>query len=174
MADDDIVDELMEKYDEEVGAMYDHLGANYMGTISGDDLAETAAMLYFEYGTDKWGDEYDIILGGGDINVRAPNRLNSGSITYATLYMLFPFDNEIVLCKIKGSDLRKRYIKNSNYYTYGYNNQSIVDTEYYYIVTDTWNLYYKSNRLTLVESYGADIYARDFLAQYAKEGGFEG
>ncbi|MBO5777090.1 MAG: hypothetical protein J6R34_01405, partial [Clostridia bacterium] len=73
-----------------------------------------------------------------------------------------------------GSDLRNRYIKNSDYYTYGYNNQSIVDTEYYYIVTDTWNLYYASNRLTLVESYGADIYARDFLAQYAKEGGFEG
>ena len=173
MADDDIVDDLMEKYDEEVGAMYDHLGANLIGTIDDDTLAETAAMLYYQYGVEKWGDEYDIIIGGGKINVRSPYQLKKGSVTYAQLYMLFPFDNAIVLCKIKGSDLKRRYMNNSGYFTYGYDNRTIVDSEYYYIVTDTYNLYYKSNRLTLVEIYGEDIYARDFLAQYAREGGFE-
>ncbi|MBO7326622.1 MAG: bifunctional metallophosphatase/5'-nucleotidase [Clostridia bacterium] len=173
LQDDAIVDELMEKYDDEVGAMYDHLGANYIGNIGKSALAETAAMLYYQYGVEKWGDEYDIIIGGGKINVRSPGQLTRGSVTYAQLYMLFPFDNAIVLCKIKGSDLKRRYINNRDYVIYGYDNRTIVDSEYYYIVTDTYNLYYKSNKLTLVEIYGEDIYARDFLAQYAREGGFE-
>ena len=173
LQDDAIVDELMEKYDDEVGAMYDHLGANYIGNIGKSALAETAAMLYYQNGVEKWGDEYDIVIGGGKINVRSPGQLTRGSVTYAQLYMLFPFDNAIVLCKIKGSDLKRRYINNRDYVIYGYDNRTIVDSEYYYIVTDTYNLYYKSNKLTLVEIYDEDIYARDFLAQYAREGGFE-
>ena len=91
--------------------------------------------------------------------------------------MLFPFDNEIVLCTIKGSKLKSQFFNNSSsdyYIAYGeYGQQiknSINDNATYYIVVDTYTSSYKYNNLTEVARVSG-IYARDLLAEYIKAGG---
>ena len=175
MTGDAIVGTLMEKYDDLVGTMHDPIEKNG-SKRSSSVLAQTVARLYYTKGLEKWGSDSrysgKIVLGGGSINVRSPYNLYSGDITYAKLYMLFPFDNEIVLCSISGSKLKSRFIENGEYVTHGYNNQNISDNVTYYIVTDTWNSSYASNGLTVIDYYGDCIYARDLLAEYAKTGAF--
>ena len=86
------------------------------------------------------------------------------------------FDNDLVLCSIKGRDLLSRFINtdNSNYYISG-NSSLMYDVDpngTYYVVVDTYTSAYKPNRLTVVEEYVSGIYARDLLAEYIGEGGF--
>ncbi len=175
MPDDAIVDTLMSKYDSLVGDMNNSLGKNAR-TRDSSYLSAVAAQLYYNKGVEKWGSDsrYNgkIVLGGGSINVRSPYNLNSGDITYAMLYMLFPFDNEIVLCSITGSKLKQRFIGNGEYVIYGYDGRTISDNVTYYIVTDTWNSSYSSNGLKVIDFYGEGIYARDLLAEYANAGNF--
>ena len=172
-SDDPIVDTLMAKYDNLVGTMNDPLGTNKK-TRNSSDLADRVAYLYYTKGVEKWGANYNIILGGGDINVRSPYNLYTGDITYAMLYMLFPFDNEIVLCSLTGSKLNSRFITNTEYVTYGYNSQTINANGTYYIVTDTWNSSYAYNGLKIVDYYAQNYYARDLLADFAISGGTGG
>ncbi len=174
LAEDEIVDKLLEKYDDLVGTMYDTIGVNRT-TIGSTQIKNLVARLYYEAGVEEWGDSYDIVLGGGYLSVRSPYDLNSGVVNYSMLYMLLPFDNEVVLCSIKGSDLRRRYFENGSYFIYvgDYGNtvrNNIVDTATYYIITDTYNLVYKANKLTFVASLGP-VYARDLVADYVAEGG---
>ena len=174
LVEDEIVEKLLEKYDDLVGTMYDTIGVNRT-TISSTQIKSLVARLYYEAGIEQWGDTYDIVLGGGYLSVRSPYDLNSGAVNYSMLYMLLPFDNEVVLCSIKGSDLRNRYFENGSYFIYvgDYGNtvrNNIVDTATYYIITDTYNLVYKANKLTFVASLGP-VYARDLVADYVAEGG---
>ncbi len=177
MADDPIVATLMAKYDDVLGTMNNPLGVNSIYQ-DGDDLSNLAAQLYYNAGYEKWGSQYDIVLGGGDINVRSPKKLYSGNVTYAMLYMLFPFDNEIVLCSIKGRDLKSRYFENGEYFiyvsTYGEKVRQNIDVNrVYYIITDTWNSGYDDNKLTVIDYLGEGVYARDLLAGYIQQGGLE-
>ena len=174
LAEDEIVDKLLEKYDDLVGDMYLTIGVNRT-TIGSTQIKNLVARLYYEAGVEEWGDSYDIVLGGGYLSVRSPYDLNSGVVNYSILYMLLPFDNGVVLCSIKGSDLRRRYFENGSYFIYvgDYGNtvrNNIVDTATYYIITDTYNLVYKANKLTFVASLGP-VYARDLVADYVAEGG---
>ena len=91
--------------------------------------------------------------------------------------MLFPFDNQIVLCSIKGSDLLSKFINtnNSNYYItlseYGKDIQGSIDKNAtYYIITDTYCSSYAPNRLTVVDTYDQTTFARDLIAEYIKDG----
>ena len=81
-----------------------------------------------------------------------------------------------MLCSIKGSDLKRKFINstNSDYYiSYGnYNLSSISDSKTYYIVTDTYTSTYSSNRLTEIELSGENMYARDLVADFVKKGGW--
>ena len=136
--------------------------------------------MYYQAGMKKWGEEYEIALGGGFISVRSPYSLNAGNVTYAQLQTLLPFDNELVICSIKGSDLLSRFYHsdNSNYYIsygdYGANLKNNIDPNAtYYIVTDTYSSLYKPNRLTEIARYDAGVYARDLIAEYIKNGGLE-
>ncbi len=96
------------------------------------------------------------------------------------LYSLFPFDNQLVLCSIKGRDLMNRFFNsdNSNYFIgygeYGKQLQKNYDPNgTYYVVVDTYSSLYAPNKLTEIARYDAQIYARDLLADYAADGGFE-
>ena len=174
LSEDEIVEKLLEKYDDLVGTMYDTIGVNRT-TMGSTQIKNLVARLYYEAGVEQWGDTYDIVLGGGYLSVRSPYDLNSGAVNYSMLYMLLPFDNEVVLCSIKGSDLRRRYFENGSYFIYvgDYGNtirNNIVDTATYYIITDTYNLVYKANKLTFVASLGP-VCARDLVADYVAEGG---
>lgn len=174
LPDDPIVSELLEKYDEQISISKEVLGKNGQFRSS-DWLRQKVADLYLEAGLEKWGGEYDIVLGGGFLSVRNPYELKQGDVTYGMLQSIFPFDNELVLCSIKGSDLLSRFINtaNSNYYIRRSGNQSIDPNNTYYVVVDTYTSTYAPNRLTEIERYGANVFARDLLAAYIAEGKME-
>lgn len=175
LADDPIVEQLLEKYAEELAPAKRILGQNKMYRNS-DYLRRLVADVYYNAGMEAWGDEYDIVLGGGFISVRSPYYLASGEVTYADLQSLLPFDNDLVLCSVRGRDLLPKFINtnNSNYaVSYGDNGKpSDIDPNgTYYIVVDTYTSAYPPNNLTVVETYEAGIYARDLLAEYIENGG---
>lgn len=179
MADDPIVEELLDKYSEDVSAGTDILGSNARQRSS-SEMAQLVADLYYKKGMELWGDEYDIVLGGGFMSVRSPYNLADGDITYGMLYSLFPFDNDLVLCSIKGSDLRDRFFETDNdryYISYGnYGKQvkgNIDPNKTYYVIVDSYSSVYAPNRLTEIARYEEKYYARDMLADYASSGGFE-
>ena len=91
------------------------------------------------------------------------------------LQSIFPFDNELVLCSIRGSDLLNRFMNtdNSNYYIRRSSNAPIDPSATYYIVVDTYTSTYAPNRLTEIERYDPNIFARDLLAAYIAEGKME-
>lgn len=179
MEDDPIVDQLLEKYEDKISIANQIVGYNSYYRY-GDELRQLVADLYYETGIEKWGDKYDIVLGGGYLSVRSPYNLSSGDITYGKLQSLFPFDNELMLCSIKGRDLWNKFFNtsNSNYFIcygeYGAEVKSNINMNAtYYVVVDSYSALYAPNKLTVVEEFGSAVYARDLLAEYASNGGFE-
>lgn len=180
LEDDPIVETLLKKYDEEVGEAFTVLGKN---TLFRDStyLCALVAELYYKTGVEAWGDRYDIALGGGFISARSPYELLAGEVMYGDLCSIFPFDNSLVLCSISGYNLKNRFFENDDsrysiyYGEYGEGlKNSIVNSETYYVVVDTYSASYKPNGLTVVESYeNPNYYARDMLADYVLAGGLE-
>ncbi|MBQ7316509.1 MAG: bifunctional metallophosphatase/5'-nucleotidase [Clostridia bacterium] len=175
---DPVVDELLEKYHDQISNALRTVGYNAKHRNS-TYLRNLIAELYYNAGVEAWNDAYDIVLGGGFISVRSPYELSVGEVSYGTLQSIFPFDNDLVLCSIKGRDLLSRFINttNDNYYVnYGREYESDIISRIdpngtYYIVTDTYCSSYAPNRLTVVERYTPGIYARDLLADYIANGG---
>ncbi len=172
---DQIVNELLEKYNDTIGEV-NRVFAVLPRSFDGDELRQLCADLYYEAALERWGDKYDIALGGGYFSVRSPRMLSAGDLTYADLMMLFPFDNALVLCECKGTDLNNNFFEstNSNYFiTYGEYGEEVrkhlSPNALYYLVTDTYSSSYEPNRLTEVEFYDTGIYARDLLREYFKE-----
>ena len=177
---DDIILDLMDKYEDQVSEASRVLGWNDRDR-SGDTLRQLVADLYLEAALEAFGADYDIVLGGGFISVRSPGYLPMGEVTFSQVQGLFPFENTLVLCSIRGSDLLRCFINtsNSNYFVsysdYGLSvKDSINPNGTYYVLTDTYSSTYASNRLTEVAYYTEDVFAQDLLAQYIAEGGLEG
>lgn len=179
LKDDPIVDELLVKYNEQVSEGSRVLGNNRYRR--GDsELRQLVAQLYLEAGLEAFGDEYDIVLGGGFISIRSPKHLPAGEVTFSQVQGLFPFENTLVLCSVKGSDLLRSFINtnNDNYFV-SYSNYgnsvkgSINPNATYYIITDTYCSTYAPNRLTEVKRYTAGVYAQQLLAKYIQSGGLE-
>ena len=113
------------------------------------------------------------------MSVRSPYNLYAGDVTYGTLNMLLPFDNQIVLCSVSGKDLKSKFLEttNSNYFIYlgEYGNQiknSINNNDTYYIIVDTYTAYYSYNNLTIIAEYDPDVFARDLVADFISRGGW--
>lgn len=176
LEDDPIVDELLEKYAEEITQGTQVLGNNREWQNS-DELGQLVAELYYRLGREVWGREYDVVLGGGLVSVRSPYHLEPGQVTYGQLQTLLPFDNDILLCSIRGSDLLERFIHNdhSKYFTcYDEGLEARIERNaVYYIVVDTYTASYAPNRLRVVERYEPGIYARDLLAEHIQSGGLD-
>jgi 2',3'-cyclic-nucleotide 2'-phosphodiesterase/3'-nucleotidase len=177
LKDDKVVEKLLQKYENQIDFATKSLGYNSVYR-SGDYLRQLCADLYYETGVKEWGKKYDIVLGGGFTSVRSPYNLWQGDVTYADIQSIFPFDNQLTLCKVSGRNLRDKffYTNNSDYFiSYGdYGEkvkQNINLNSTYYIVVDTYTAYYKPNGLTVVEEYKKDVFARDLLADYIKNGG---
>ncbi len=177
MADDPIVDRLMEKYAEQIAITEKVLGNNVKLRKS-KEILSLCASLYLTAGEDRW-DEYDIVLGGGFMSARAPYEIPVGTVTYGDLLNILPFDNQLVLCSVLGRDLKKNFIETDNYryyISYGeYGNSvknDIDDYSLYYIVTDTYTSTYRYNNLREIERYDEKTFARDLLATYIQNGGF--
>ncbi len=177
--DDPVVDKLLDKYESQINYADQVLGKN--GTyLRYEGIAQLAADMYYKAGVERWGKQYDIVLGGGFMSVRSPYNLYAGDVTYGELMALLPFDNQIVLCSIKGRDLRNKffYTNNDRYYiSYGSYGEklknNINDNATYYIVTDTYTSQYRYNNLTEIARYDEGTFARDLIADYIREGGLE-
>ncbi len=175
---DESTEALFDKYAEEIGPVYDVLGYNAAKRGS-DFIKDLCADLYLKVGLEKWGDDYNIFLGGGFFSVRSPYYLYKGDIRYKDIQNVLPFDNEIVLCTVSGYYLKKQFVytENENYFCtysdYGNQNEGRIDDEAtYYIVVDTYTSDYAPNHLTVVERYSTTpVYARDLIANYVKAGG---
>lgn len=173
---DAIVAELLDKYKDDIKKADEVLGT-LSRYVSSDEICDLVAKVYYEKGLEVWGEKYPIVLGGGFISTRSPYDFDRGQITYADVYSVLPFDNELVLCSISGYDLMRVFINTSNtrYHIYyeEYGSDAIANINpnaTYYVVTDTYSSTYKSNRLTEIQRLGSDIYARDLLAEYIKAG----
>ena len=174
--DDAETEALEDKYSDIIDSSYSVLGSTSK-YYDDYDLEDKVAQLYLDAGVEKWGENYDIVLGGGFLNTRSPYNLDYGTVTYAELLSLLPFDNNIVLCSISGSKLKNQFVytTNSNYHNayseYGEDLiGSISDYETYYIVVDTYTALYKPNGLTIVEYYDYSTYARDLVAEAVRNG----
>lgn len=176
LEDDPIVAELLEKYAQQIEPATRTLGINgqYRNNYH---LSQLVAKLYCEKGVEKWGAEYDIVLGGGYISCRSPGYLPEGEVSYDQLQSLLPFDNQITLCSIQGRDLISKFLETSNeaYHiqttAYGERIRDSIDPDgIYYVVTDSYSANYSYNNMTVVKTYAADIFARDLLAAYIAEG----
>ncbi len=176
---DPIVDELMEKYKDRVSTGTRVLGQNARRRSS-DEIKAMVAQLYYETGVERWGETYDIVLGGGFLSVRSPYSLEAGEVRYSDLQALLPFDNALVLCSIQGKDLSAKFIHTTNqnyrnhYGAYGESVKGDIDPDAtYYVIVDSYTSTYAPNRLTELERYDAETFARDLLADLIREGGLE-
>ena len=179
LQDDPLVEDLMEKYADIISISSSVMGTNSKYR-SGDAMRQLVADLYYEVGLERWGDEYDIALGGGFISIRAPRHLAAGDVTYGMLQGLFPFDNQLVLCSVSGRKLREKFFESTHYnyfISYGSYGSSIKNNldpnGTYYIVVDSYTSTYAPNGLTEIERYDPGVYARDLLADYIRSGGLE-
>ena len=184
LTDDPVVDTLLDKYADELAPVTQTLGTNVYYR-NAKALATYAAKAYYAVGKARWGNDPlyrgKIVLGGGYINVRSPDYLPPGDVSYGDLYPLFPFDNPLVLCKVSGSRLKSQFINSTNYYVYyGADGEAVknnvVDDETYYVVVDTYCANYNFNRLgylEIVDYYDEDrlFYSRDAIVAYTRAGG---
>lgn len=178
LTNDETTDALFEKYSAEIGAVYEIIGNNYRTRYS-EDLEDLVAKLYLDTGLEKWGDTYQIFLGGGFLRTRSPYNLKAGGVCYKDLQSLFPFDNDIVLCSVTGYYLNKQFVTTTNddyhssYSEYGNLSKNSIDpAATYYVVVDSYTSDYAPNHLTVIERYSDDgLYARDLLSDYIKAGG---
>lgn len=175
---DGIIDSLVEKYKSEIGNP-DEVVGNSSNYYKYDALRSAMASAYLRKGQAIWGSEYDIVLAGGSISPRYPYYLSAGNVTIRQIQMLFPFDNEVQLCAIKGSDLLARYFNNTKYVYAKGTNADTIETKLkngqdlnktFYIVADSWNSDFTSNNLTVIKTLGETCYPRDCLIEYVKAG----
>ena len=176
LPDFEATEELEKKYSDTIEFAYTELG-NVFRRYSDKEIEDFVAKLYLEAGIEKWGNEYNIVLGGGFLKTRSPYDLTAGIKTYSDVLSILPFDNKIVLCSISGRNLKKRFIETTNtdyHNAYGEYGESVInsisDNETYYIVVDTYTALYAPNALTIVDYYDDVTYARDLLAKAIKEG----
>ncbi len=177
-AEDPATEAIEDKYDDIINNANGVLGT-ISSKIYSDRVEDIVAELYLQAGLERWGGKYDIVLAGGFIRTRSPYDLAAGEVTYSDLLSLFPFDNQLVLCSIKGRDLKSKFINTTNsdyhidYSTYGKSvKNSISDNAIYYIVVDTYTSDYRYNNLTVIDYYDEDIFARDLLADAIRNGRF--
>lgn len=179
MDPDPVVETLLEKYEEQIAPARETLGKAGR-RWSKNEIRQLVAELYYEAGVAKWGDAYDIVLGGGFISCRAPGEIPPGDVQYALLQGILPFDNELRLCSISGRDLREKFFEtdHSSYFIaygdYGASVRNNIDPDAtYYIVTDTYSSLYGPNNITEIADYDEGIYARDLIADYIRDGRME-
>ena len=168
---DSIVDKIFNKYFPDNNPYTTVLGTNAR-TRQSNDITNQVAKLYYEKGIEKWGDKYDIVYGGGYLNTRSPYTISEGDVTYANIFSVLPFDNEIVLGKLTGSSL-KGLLGRTNYYHYAPTLDGNIDeSREYYVIVDSYTSTYKYNNITEIARLGSGTYARDLLAEFVSNGGW--
>lgn len=174
-AKDFTINDLVEKYKEEIGNP-NEVVATLDRDVSSTAIVNKVAELYCAIGLQTWGSQYQIMLGGGYLNTREPYSLSNGNVTVGQVQTLLPFDNKIVLCSLNGSELKNKFIYNKKYHvSYSAYGESVKDNvvynpkKTYYIVTDTYTSDYQ--HLKVLATLGDNVFARDLLCDYLRGGG---
>ena len=166
------VEEIFNKYFPESNPYTDVLGYNASKKNSTAILTQLAK-LYYDKGVEMWGKDYKIVLGGGYLNARSPYNIYAGDVTYADIFSVLPFDNELVLGRISGSKLKSQFLNNKNYTVYAtISANEVSDDQSYYIIVDSYSSTYSFNGITEVKRLQGEIYPRDLLADFIKSGGW--
>ena len=137
-----------------------------VGRISSKLSKSKQSELMTEYLYEYYKDNYDEFPIYATNYNNARSDMTAGTITYKDVFKSFPFDNEVVVMKIKGSALR-----NVTYGTFYYpGSTSIVNNNYYYIFTidyiADYDYYYQpSLGVEIVRRY-TGVYPRDIFAEY--------
>ena len=169
LTDDPVVNELYKKYFPNSNP-YAVIGTNSSQRNS-KAICEKVAELYYEKGREIWS-QYDVVLGGGYLNARNPYNVYAGNVTYADLFSVMPFNNDIVLGKISGTYLKSQFLENSKYTNYTtLSSSGVSNSKDYYIVVDTYTSTYYANHITQVARLEG-VYARDLLADFVSKGGW--
>ena len=177
LEDDPRTEAIEDKYSDIIEYAYSPLGV-VSKKYSDSEVEDIIAEMYLDAGLERWGDDYNIFLGGGFLKTRSPYDLSAGTKTYADILSLLPFDNRLVLCSVSGANLSNKFIytTNKDYHValsdYGLNT-TINNNETYYIIVDTYTAYYSPNGLTIIDFYDEGVYARDLFAEAVKNGEFE-
>ena len=173
-----LVQNLKTKYATEIAKATEVLGYNSKKRYD-SELEALVAQLYLEKGLERWGNQYNIVLGGGFLKTRSPYNLAKGNVLYGDLQCLFPFDNELMLCMISGYKLKTAFVQTTNtdyycaYSAYGNTVKDNINTATnYYVVVDSYTAQYQYNGLTVIERYDTKTFARDLLSDYIMAGGF--
>ncbi len=175
LKDDPAIQQIFNKYFPDSNPYTTVLGRNnsYKNSTA---ICEQVAKLYYDAGVAEWGSQYNIVLGGGFLKLRTPYSVSAGNVTYANLFSVLPFDNEIVLGKIKGTYLKSRFLEtdNSDYHNYTtITSSAISNNTDYYIIVDSYTSTYRYNNITEVARLNNGKYARDLLADFVSAGGWE-
>ena len=177
LQDDPIVEELLDKYADMI-APADRVVGTIGHRVGAEEAQQLIADLYYKAGLERWGEEYDIVLGGGMISIRSPKYLAAGQVTYGQIQNIFPFDNELVLCSVSGKNLKSKFFESTHYayfISYGQYGEEVkanIDPNgTYYVIVDTYTSTYAPNGLTEIARYTPGVYARDLLADYITQGG---
>lgn len=178
-AEDSATNALEDKYSDVIDSAYKVIG-NVSYKQSSTAIKNVVAELYLKAGLERWGDQYDIVLGGGFLKTRSPYDLAAGPVTYSDILSLLPFDNRLVLCSVSGRNLSRVFVNTNNtnyasaYSEYGNSiKKNISSNKTYYVVVDTYTALYAPNNLTVVDYYDEDVYARDLLAAEIAAGRFD-
>ena len=116
---------------------------------------------------------YDILCSFHNINGGVRKDIEAGEILFGTVYESFPFDNEIVIVKVKGKTLWKNVIPTGNtaiWRAYKNEVEDIQDNEEYYFITTDFlltNADYFADVDTLDVIY-TNILVRDSVANQIK------
>ena len=174
---DPVVAQLLDQYEDQIAPAAEIIGSNGQYR-NGRGVCQLVANLYCDAGLEKWGEEYDIVLGGGYISCRSPGYMPEGQVSYSQLFSLLPFDNKITLCSISGRDLVSKFLETDQkaYFIkttqYGEGIRGSIDPDAtYYVVTDTYSAYYAANNMTVIDTYDEKVFARDLLAELIAAGG---
>ena len=169
---DPVVGEIFNQYFPDSNP-YDTIGTNRSYRNS-NTICNLVAELYYNKGIEVWGTRYDIVLGGGYLKTRNPYDVAAGNVTYADLFSILPFDNEIVLGKISGKYLKSQFLAGKdNYHIYtNLTSSQVSDSKDYYIIVDSYSSTYYYNHITEIARLDSGTYARDLLAQFVKSGGW--
>lgn len=102
-----------------------------------NELGNYAVESMFNAAKDKYAD-YPIVAAFTNKSGGIRADLESGKITYGDVYKAFPFDNEIVVMKCSGSEIKSYCSSNLNVARYNiiYNQTIDPSGTYYYLTTD--------------------------------------
>lgn len=142
-----------------------------LGYTTSGEFADLVVERYYEdFKTQALEGGYEVIIAGGSVNSRNYADHYGGPITYGEVYEMFPFDNYLAVASTTGSNLKSRFLNNSSYRVFPGNisSSSIVDSQIYYIICDSWTFDYATAKVTKVMDFDAMYYTRDVLANYLR------